>query len=52
MRRRVAARYLARDALRLVVVGSPSLRPELERLGPYPVDRRDEWAELVPQARR
>jgi zinc protease len=43
--RRVAQRYLRRDALRVVVLGDRRLRGELEMLGLGPVGRRDEWAD-------
>jgi zinc protease len=46
--RRVAARYLASSALRLVVAGSPSLWPEVQRLGLGPAERRNEWSAAVP----
>src|SRR6185436_8933618 len=45
--RRVARKYLAAGALRVVAVGSPTLRPHLDQLGLGPVERRDEWAEPV-----
>lgn len=46
--RRVAAEYLDAGALRLVVVGSAGLRAELGQLGLGPVQRRDEWGDVVP----
>lgn len=45
--RRVARRYLGRDARRLVVLGHRSLGGDLAALGLGPVVRRDNWASVV-----